>query len=178
MKDKVYFNSTDIRYRNSGTEVTEVVVDMETEANKVEVTEADQKELEVMETDKEEVEVQNRQSLSTFELCEDNVGDIPTITYNFVSISDLAQCEKDTIIDVLGVVKSTGELVEITTKAGKELKKEIVLVDKSSSEVSLTLWGNNAENLDLSNAPILAAKNVTVSGNDDKTLLIQIKIIF
>ena len=114
----------------------------------------------------------------TLELCEDDVGDIPTITYNFVSISDLAQFEKDTIIDVLGVVKSTGELVEITTRAGKELKKEIILVDKSSTEVSLTLWGNNAENLDLSNAPILAAKNVTVSGNDDKTLLIQIKIIF
>ena len=65
-----------------------------------------------------------------------------------------------------------------TKQAGKELKKEIVLVDKSSSEVSLTLWGNNAENLDLSNAPILAAKNVTVSGNEEKTHLFQIKIIF
>ena len=102
----------------------------------------------------------------TFELCEDgDDGDIPTITYNFVTISDLAGCEKDTMIDVLGVVRSTGDLAEIQTKAGKNLKKrEIVLVDKSSTEVSLTLWGNNAENLDLSNAPILAAKNVRVSG--------------
>ena len=41
----------------------------------------------------------------TLELCEDDVGDIPTITYNFVSISDLAQFEKDTIIHVLGVAK-------------------------------------------------------------------------
>jgi len=107
----------------------------------------------------------------TFELCEDDVGDIPTINYNFVSISDLAQCEKDTFIDVLGVVKSTGDLAEITTKAGKELKKkEIVLVDKSSTEVSLTLWGNNAETLDLSNAPILAAKNVRVSDFNGVTL--------
>ena len=93
----------------------------------------------------------------TFDLCEDAVEDIPSITYNFVSISDLAQCENYTIIDVLGVVKSTGELTEITTKVGKELKKkEIVLVDKSSNEVSLTLWGNNAESLDLSSAPIIA----------------------
>jgi len=107
----------------------------------------------------------------TFELCEDDVGDIPTINYSFVSISDLAQCEKDTFIDVLGVVKSTGDLAEITTKAGKELKKkEIVLVDKSSTEVSLTLWGNNAETLDLSNAPILAAKNVRVSDFNGVTL--------
>ena len=48
MKDKVYFSSTDIRYR-TGTEGTEVVEDMERETNKVEVTEADKKELEVME---------------------------------------------------------------------------------------------------------------------------------
>ena len=61
MKDKVYFSSTDIRYR-TGTEGTEVVEDMETETNEVEVTEADQKELEVMETDKEEVEVQNAET--------------------------------------------------------------------------------------------------------------------
>ena len=57
MKDKVYFSSTDIRYR-TGTEGTEVVEDMETEANKVEVTEADKKELEVM----EEVQVQNAET--------------------------------------------------------------------------------------------------------------------
>ena len=115
----------------------------------------------------------------TFDLCEDDVEDIPSITYNFVSISDLAQCENYTIIDVLGFVKSTGELTEITTKVGKELKKkEIVLVDKSSTEVSLNLWGNNAESLDLSNAPIIAAKNVKVSGNEEKTLLLQIYIMF
>ena len=41
-------------------------------------------------------------------------------------------------------------------------------MDKSSTEVSrLTLWGSNAETLDLSNAPILAAKNVRVSAKDD-----------
>ena len=41
-------------------------------------------------------------------------------------------------------------------------------MDKSSTEVSrLTLWGINAETLDLSNAPILAAKNVRVSAKDD-----------
>ena len=76
-------------------------------------------------------------------------------------------------------MKSTGKLAEITTKVGKELKKkEIVLVDKSSTEVSLNLWGNNAESLDLSNAPIIAAKNVKVSGNEEKTLLLQIYIMF
>ena len=86
---------------------------------------------------------------------------LKTFTTSLASRISAAQCEKDTIIDVLGVVKSTGELAEITTRAGKELKKkEIVLVDKSSTEVSLTLWGNNEENLNLSNAPILAAKNV------------------
>ena len=51
------------------------------------------------------------------------------------------------------------------TKAGKDLtKREVILVDKSATEVCMTLWGNTAENFEGANNPILAAKNVRVSG--------------
>ena len=51
------------------------------------------------------------------------------------------------------------------TKAGKDLtKREIILVDKSATEVCMTLWGNTAHSFDGANNPILAAKNVKVSG--------------
>ena len=98
------------------------------------------------------------------ELAEDT-GDIPTVTYNFVSVSDLASCAKDSNVDVIGVVKTAGDATNITTKAGKELtKREITLVDKSNTQVTLTLWGNTAETFDSSHNPIVAAKGVRVSG--------------
>jgi len=99
----------------------------------------------------------------TFELCEDDT-DIPTITYNFVSIIDLRSCDKEHPIDIIGVVKSYGDVANIMTKAGKDLtKREVILVDKSATEVCMTLWGNTAENFEGANNPILAAKNVRVS---------------
>ena len=98
------------------------------------------------------------------ELAED-IGDIPTVSYNFVAISDLTGCAKDSNVDVIGVVKVAGETANITTKAGKELtKREITLVDKSNTQVTLTLWGNTAETFDSSHNPIVAAKGVRVSG--------------
>ena len=98
------------------------------------------------------------------ELAEDT-GDIPTVTYNFVAISDLTGCAKDSNVDVIGVVKVAGDATNITTKAGKELtKREITLVDKSNTQVTLTLWGSTAEAFDPSYNPIVAAKGVRVSG--------------
>ena len=98
------------------------------------------------------------------ELAEDT-GDIPTVTYNFVAISDLTGCAKDSNVDVIGVVKVGGDVTNITTKAGKKLiKREISLVDKSNTQVTLTLWGSTAETFDPSNNPIVAAKGVRVSG--------------
>ena len=37
----------------------------------------------------------------TFDLCEDD-ADIPTITYNFVSIADLGSVDKEHVIDIIG----------------------------------------------------------------------------
>ena len=58
------------------------------------------------------------------ELAEDT-GDIPTVTYNFVSVSDLASRAKDSNVDVIGVVKTAGDATNITTKAGKERTKRV-----------------------------------------------------
>ena len=41
----------------------------------------------------------------TMELVEDDTSDVPTMTYNFARIADLAVAEKDTNIDVIGVCK-------------------------------------------------------------------------
>ena len=53
-------------------------------------------------------------------------------------------------MDIIGVCKSAGDVATITSqKTGKELrKKDITLVDKSMSEINVTLWGGQAESFD------------------------------
>jgi len=107
----------------------------------------------------------------TMELVEDDTSDVPTMTYNFARISDLSAAEKDSSVDVIGVCKSHSELTTLTSKAGKELvKREIVLVDNSQTEVSLTLWGNTATNFSALGNPIVAAKGARVSDFNGVTL--------
>ena len=67
--------------------------------------------------------------------------------------------------------QSHSELTTLVSKAGKELvKREIVLVDMSETEVSLTLWGNTATNFSAIGNPIVAAKGVRVSDYNGVTL--------
>ena len=101
----------------------------------------------------------------TFELCEED-SDVPTIAYDFVTISDLPTIEdREKTIDVIGIVKTAGDVANIVTKAGKELtKREVTLVDRSATEVTLTLWGNTAEQFNASSQPVIAVKNVRISG--------------
>lgn len=96
--------------------------------------------------------------------CHDSGDDIPSLQFNFVSICDVEKKEKNDLMDVLGVVKSTGDLQVLTSRTtGKELKKkDINLVDESNTMVCLTLWGSQAEEFDGSNNPVLAIKGSRV----------------
>ena len=83
------------------------------------------------------------------------------INIHFIySIADLASLNKESApIDVIGVCKTVGDVTNLTTRDGRELvKREIQLVDKSSTEVALTLWGTTATNFQGSGFPIVAVK--------------------
>ena len=58
---------------------------------------------------------------------------IPTIQFDFCKISQLDASLKDTTVDIIGVVKSAADCVNITSsRTQKELKKrDLILVDKS-----------------------------------------------
>ena len=86
------------------------------------------------------------------------------LNFNFVSFRDLGSLSKDSYCDVIGVCKSAGDLVNDHTQAGQHLKREVVLMDRTATCVSLTLWGNTAQNFDGVGNPIVAAKNAKVSG--------------
>ena len=97
---------------------------------------------------------------------------------NFTPFSEIPGLGKDSYCDVIGVCKSSGDLVDLQTKAGKNLiKREVVLMDRTATCVSLTLWGNTAQNFDGVGNPIVAAKNAKVSGKTKVTNCFSIPII-
>lgn len=96
--------------------------------------------------------------------CQEDTSSIPTLSFNFVKIKDLADVSKDTVADVIGVCKSAADAVTITTKAGKELtKRDLTLVDQTLTEINLTLWGTKAETFDGAGNPVVAIKGARVS---------------
>jgi len=103
--------------------------------------------------------------------CDEDTSDVPTIIYNFMAIGDLSTQQKDAIVDIIGICKSADEAKEFTSRAGKEMvKRDVIIVDKSAHEVSLTLWGNTARNFDGGNFPVLAVKGARVSDFNGITL--------
>ncbi|KAJ2949088.1 hypothetical protein O0L34_g6027 [Tuta absoluta] len=105
--------------------------------------------------------------------CMDDVSSVPSVKYEFQSISDIAGKSPDTILDVIGVCKMASDLQELTARnTGKQLKKrEVTLVDNSGGAICLTLWGNSAETFDGSTNPVVAAKGARLTEfNGSKSL--------
>lgn len=97
--------------------------------------------------------------------CKDAGSSMPSIQYNFVPISQIGNMEANAMIDVIGVCKEAGEVMQFTARSsGRELKKrEVTLVDQSNAAVSLTLWGEDAQNFEGSTNPVLVIKGARVS---------------
>ncbi|XP_017771674.1 PREDICTED: replication protein A 70 kDa DNA-binding subunit [Nicrophorus vespilloides] len=95
---------------------------------------------------------------SVVQECEEET-DIPTTKYDFVTIDKLANMEVGTIVDCIGIVKQASDVQTFTAKSsGRELKKrELIIVDPSKASVSVTLWGDTAENYDYT-LPVVVIK--------------------
>ncbi|XP_015920041.1 replication protein A 70 kDa DNA-binding subunit [Parasteatoda tepidariorum] len=105
--------------------------------------------------------------------CEESTS-IPSLRFDFVPIAEIEQVEKDTNIDVIGVCKSCTDATTLISKQGKELvKREVKLVDRSNKEVSLTLWGSDAEKFDGTSNPVIAVKGARVSEFNGRTLSVS-----
>lgn len=119
---------------------------------------------------------------SNFELTYDTnteihqVEDDPSIQqqYDFKKIADLESIEPNTFVDVLAVVKSVGDVANIVSKkSGNELTKcDLILADDSGTEVSMTLWGRQANSAaaDYGGQPVVAIRKARVSDYNGKTL--------
>ncbi|XP_063061123.1 replication protein A 70 kDa DNA-binding subunit [Engraulis encrasicolus] len=102
--------------------------------------------------------------------CED-CQEVPTLQCDFVPIGDLEAREKDSIVDVIGVVKTVEDLSRITTKNNREVsKRNIHLMDMSGRVITCTMWGAEAESFDGSGQPIMAIKGARLSDFGGRSL--------
>jgi len=100
-----------------------------------------------------------------------DVTNVPTVKFNFVQLSDLENQAKDSICDVLGVVKEVGPVTEIVSKTSRTIpKRELTLVDKSHFSVRLTIWGKQAEQFSCENNAVIAFKGVRVGDFGGRSL--------
>uniref|UniRef100_A0A8C5DRC8 Replication protein A subunit n=1 Tax=Gouania willdenowi TaxID=441366 RepID=A0A8C5DRC8_GOUWI len=102
--------------------------------------------------------------------CDDS-EDIPAVHCDFVPIAELENKDNNTIIDVIGVCKSTEDVSRITTKASREVSKRVInLIDTSGKMVSATLWGEEAEKFNGSEQPVVAIKGARLSDFGGRSL--------
>lgn len=97
---------------------------------------------------------------------------VPQVRYNFTTISDLQSVEKDTTIDIIGVLKDIGETSQITSKTTSKPydKRELTLVDNTGYSVRLTIWGKTAASFDIPPDSVVAFKGVKVSDFGGRSL--------
>ncbi|EXJ61428.1 replication factor A1 [Cladophialophora psammophila CBS 110553] len=108
---------------------------------------------------------------TTVEKAEEQDG-VPQVRYNFTTIADLQSVEKDTTIDIIGVLKDVGETSQITSKTTSKPydKRELTLVDNTGYSVRLTVWGKTAASFDVPPESVVAFKGVKVSDFGGRSL--------
>uniref|UniRef100_A0A8C2TJL8 Replication protein A subunit n=1 Tax=Coturnix japonica TaxID=93934 RepID=A0A8C2TJL8_COTJA len=102
----------------------------------------------------------------------DDAQHLPSVQFDFVSISDLENTPKDSIVDVIGICKSYEDVTKIVVKASNRevSKRNVHLMDTSGKLVTATLWGNEAEKFDGSRQPVIAIKGARVSDFGGRSL--------
>ncbi|GMG54449.1 unnamed protein product [Aspergillus oryzae var. brunneus] len=102
----------------------------------------------------------------------EKVTDVPQIRFSFTTIGDLQSVEKDTTIDVIGVLKEVAEVSQIMSKTTNKPynKRELTLVDSTGFSVRLTVWGSTALNFNVTPESVIAFKGVKVSDFGGRSL--------
>ncbi|KAG9291619.1 hypothetical protein G9A89_022038 [Geosiphon pyriformis] len=97
---------------------------------------------------------------------------VPNVQYNFVPLNKLMDYNKDSTIDVIGIVKEDQGSNEIISKTTQKAitKRELLLVDQTHFQVKVTMWGKLAETFDSSDLPVIAVKKIRVGDYQGRNL--------
>lgn len=115
---------------------------------------------------------------SIIEPC-DGDDDMPRQIYDFVPINKMESFTIEDrgrrIVDVCGIIKSADtEITTLTSKTtGKDMfKRELIIVDNTKTQISLTLWGDTAKNFDHSQyvGEIVAVKGAQLGTFNGRSL--------
>ena len=105
------------------------------------------------------------------EKAEDADG-VPQVNFNFTSLADLQNVQKDGTIDCIGILQDVAEVSEVVSKTTSKpySKRELTLVDNTNFSVRLTIWGKTAETFDTRPESVVAFKGVKVSDFGGRSL--------
>lgn len=97
---------------------------------------------------------------------------VPQMRFNFCTIQDLQNVEKDNTVDVIGVLKEVAESSEIVSKRTGQpfAKRDLTIVDDTGFSVRVTVWGNTASSFETPVESIIAFKGTKVSDFGGKSL--------
>jgi replication factor A1 len=80
-----------------------------------------------------------------------------------VKINEIESMEAEKIVDIIAIVKEPGDLVNLTSKASRELtKREVNLFDDTQTSISLTMWGEEAKNFAGIDQPVILARGAII----------------
>jgi replication factor A1 len=99
-------------------------------------------------------------------------SNVPQVRFNFCTIAGLQDVEKDSTVDVIGVLKEVGAVNDIVSKKTSSTfqKRDLTLVDDTGHSVRLTVWGKTANNFDTDLESVVAFKGTKVSDFDGRSL--------
>ncbi|CAG8467190.1 8980_t:CDS:1 [Ambispora gerdemannii] len=105
---------------------------------------------------------------------------VPTIQYNFTTLDKLNDCDKDDVIDVIGIVKEDLGVSEVYSKKTQKsiIKRELLIVDQTLTSVKFAMWGKPAEDFKGEGNPVLAAKKARVGDFQGRNLSLYANSIY
>ncbi|KAH7325979.1 replication factor-a protein 1 [Stachybotrys elegans] len=108
---------------------------------------------------------------TVIEKAEDQTN-VPQVRFNFCSLEELQNIEKDSVVDVIGVLKEMGEVNEFASKKdGRPFqKRDLTIVDDTGHSVRVTVWGKTANSFDTPPETVIAFKGTKVSDFNGKSL--------
>lgn len=101
-----------------------------------------------------------------------DTSDVPKINMNFTKLNQIQSAEKDTIIDVIGVIQNVNDVFQITAKStGKPFdRRNITIVDDSNFAIDLGLWNATAVDFNIPVGSVIAVKGAKVQDFGGRSL--------
>ncbi|OBA19610.1 replication factor-a protein [Metschnikowia bicuspidata var. bicuspidata NRRL YB-4993] len=101
-----------------------------------------------------------------------DTADVPKINYNFARLDAIQNLEKDTVVDVIGVINTVNDVFQITAKStGKPFsRRNVSIVDDSNFAIDVGLWNATAVDFSIPAGSVVAFKGVKVQDFGGRSL--------